>query len=246
MEPFFFSQPPLFGVYHESKDYSADNLVVICPPLFDEFRRSYRAMYEFAEACSQKGHHVMRFDYRGTGDAYGRLEDVGSLSEWVADLELAIEEGLSLSGAESVSLFGIRFGASIASMCHHPLIRKRHYWDIFETGQGYLDWLAQVDKAMLQEHKDAAAYSNVGFNLNNIEQFPLNASLKQDISQWKLDKSTVPQSCITTMRDSLSPDPKWPFVRLEYTYDWPVYENGLINPAPVFIKVLDDLAVQTG
>jgi alpha/beta superfamily hydrolase len=242
MEPFFFNEPALFGVYHESKDYSATNLVVICPPLFDEFRRSYRAMFELAEACSQKGHHVMRFDYRGTGDSYGKLEEVASLSEWVADLDIAIEEGLALSGAESVSLFGIRFGASIASMCRHPLVKKRLYWDIFNSGQAYLNWLDQVNTATLQEHKEAVAYINARLNFNSAEQFPLSTSLKQGIAQWQLDKTVVPQRCISTMRETQSPDSNWPFMQLEYVYEWPEYENGLINPAPVFTQVLDELA----
>lgn len=242
MEPFFFNNPALFGVYHESKDFSASNLLVICPPLFDEFRRSYRAMYELAEACSQKGHHVMRFDYRGTGDSYGELGEVESLSEWVEDLDLAIEEGLALSGASTVSLFGIRFGASIASMSRHAMVTQRLYWDLFESGQDYLAWLAQVNQAMLHEHKEAAAYTNVRFDIRQVEQFPVSDALRKDMASWRLDKSIVPQNCITTRREVQSPDASWPFMQLDYEYEWPEYESGLINPAPVFTQVLSDLS----
>ena len=64
-------------------------LTVICPPLFNEYMRTQLALRELAISLAERGQHVLRLDYRGTGDSFGDLGEV-AISDWVEDIALAI------------------------------------------------------------------------------------------------------------------------------------------------------------
>ncbi|MBI1398036.1 MAG: alpha/beta fold hydrolase [Betaproteobacteria bacterium] len=89
-------------------------LVVLCYPLAHEYERCHRAVRQLAVALARAGLHVVRFDYRGTGDSDGEPEDV-SLDALCEDANRAIAHGLRLSGASDVALFGVRAGATVAA-----------------------------------------------------------------------------------------------------------------------------------
>jgi len=241
MEAFYFSSPPLFGVYHAARSFDSATLVVICPPMMDEYRRSYRAFSDFAQACSQTGHHVMRFDYRGTGDSHSDLQDVKDVRVWVEDLDLAIEEGLALSGAEKVILVGARFGANIALLSAHPAVSKRICWDSLASGRAYLDWLANVDNFVLEEHREAAKYTNTAFKLDDCVQFAISESLKASIEALDETAFRSPDLLLTTLSKPAERLPGCAPVKVEFDYNWPEYEDGVISPAPVFTYILDKL-----
>lgn len=125
MFPQFFgpTDEPLYGVYHMpepgggsgggSGARSATG-VVLCQPVLHEGVDARRAVRALAERLARAGHHVLRFDYRGSGDSAGDGEtcDVG---QWRADVGTAIDELKASRGLEAVGLVGIRYGATLAA-----------------------------------------------------------------------------------------------------------------------------------
>jgi alpha/beta superfamily hydrolase len=115
IEPFFFGpcNQQLFAIYHPPIGGSSQVLTVICPPLFNEYMRTHPALRELAVALAGKGEHVLRFDYRGTGDSFGHLGEV-TVSDWLEDIALAVREGHEISGSSVVQVLGVRAGALLA------------------------------------------------------------------------------------------------------------------------------------
>ncbi len=105
---------PLFGMLHPAECGSL--AVVMCPPLAEEKKTSYRMFYEQAEAIAAKGISVLRFDYFGTGDSPGGFEE-NSLDTWSDDIRAASEFMLSETGAEKLCLIGLRLGGTLALTC---------------------------------------------------------------------------------------------------------------------------------
>ena len=123
MHPFFFgrSDQPVYGVYHPPGMPSRPLGFVFCAPLGQEYVRVHRALRQLADQLATNGAHVLRFDYRGTGDSYGELEDA-AVSAWLEDAANAVEELKALGSLNRVSVMGLRFGALIAS--HLAAARK--------------------------------------------------------------------------------------------------------------------------
>lgn len=82
-------------------------------PLGHEYSRNHRAFRILAEKLAYKGFTVLRFDFLGTGDSWGDLEDI-ALTDWVEDLHLAREALAAEIGDGPVCLIGRRLGASLA------------------------------------------------------------------------------------------------------------------------------------
>ena len=78
IEAFFFgpSNQQVFASYHPPVGGSGQVLTVICPPLFNEYMRTQLALRELAISLAERGQHVLRLDYRGTGDSFGDLDEV--------------------------------------------------------------------------------------------------------------------------------------------------------------------------
>ena len=57
-------------------------LTVICPPLFSDYMLTHLVLRELAMALAERGQHVLRFDYRGTGDSFGELGKV-TVADWL-------------------------------------------------------------------------------------------------------------------------------------------------------------------
>lgn len=113
---FFFgsAERQLFGVYHASHASVAERgAAVLCPPWGPEYIASHRVLRRLALMLSERGYHVLRFDYFGTGDSAGSRED-GDMETWYEDASAAVDELRDMSGISSVSVFGIRLGAAIA------------------------------------------------------------------------------------------------------------------------------------
>ncbi len=119
MNPFFFgqSQRPLFGIYHapkaDARERSQPSGVVICPPIGQEYMRTHRALRQLALQLNKAGLHALRFDYSGIGDSAGDNSEA-ALDAWLDDTRAAIDELKDTAGLRSVSLVGIRLGASVA------------------------------------------------------------------------------------------------------------------------------------
>jgi pimeloyl-ACP methyl ester carboxylesterase len=106
---------------------------------------------KLAISLAESGQHVLRFDYRGTGDSFGELEEV-TLSDWVEDIELAVRTGRELSGSSVVRLLGVRAGALLACRAVEASgdVQRLVLWDPVPDGVGYLESLRRAQMARLE------------------------------------------------------------------------------------------------
>jgi pimeloyl-ACP methyl ester carboxylesterase len=228
-EASFFSKQRLFGAYHPAHDITADRLLVICPPLFDEYRRCYRALTELAVGCAAQGTHVFRFDYFGTGESWGLLEEA-TVSTWLTDVHDAIEEGLALSGATQVYVCGVRFGATLAAQARHPAIVEYILWDLIESGVGFLDHLAEVDRALERSQREIAHWVNVIPEPVQYEMFHLSPALREGLRELRVDLSGLHSRA--RVHRIVSQEAR-AVEGVEYSghpYAWPVEHDGLFLP----------------
>ena len=236
IEPFFFKRNLLFGCYHPAADLDSRRLLIICPPFFDDYRRSYRALSDLANACAEQGVHVLRFDFFGTGESQGLL-DMATVDVWKEDIVAAIEEGVALSGADKVTLLGVRFGAVLAAQIIHTNVKQYIFWDPLASGASYLRWLDEVNDILRRQHWQLSRDVNIPFEDIAYENFRMSAVLKNEIAALAFDQSTidkVAESCVITT-DPLIYDTKV-YANCEFPglrYDWPAYHDGIISPKPV-------------
>lgn len=147
MEAFFFgpAASQLFGVYHPPQ-MTGDRYhgIVLCYPFGQEYMRSHRAFRQLAILLSKKGFHVLRFDYRGTGDSDGDMAGV-TAADWLQDIASAIQELRDMTGARQLSLVGLRLGGLLAGLAGASRrdLSQLVVWDPITTGKEYLQQIRQ-------------------------------------------------------------------------------------------------------
>ena len=244
IEPFFFGpcNQQVFAIYHPPIGGSGQVLTVICPPLFNEYMRTHPALRELAVALAGKGQHVLRFDYRGTGDSFGELGEV-AISDWVEDIALAVREGREISGSSVVRLLGVRAGALLACRSASALgdIHRLVLWDPVPDGAKYLQALRRVQVAMLERNeylsraeRRQAMHEYAGYRLSErmLEEF---RSL--DASAY----STVPKCKLRIVSTSSNTDFSVPGVPQDvapFRCDWDTLTDEVIMPRPVLERLI--------
>ena len=152
MEPFYFESngEQLFAVYHPAQDAFSQKAILICPPIYAEYFRTYRFLRNLANAWSLSGYHVMRFDYSGTGDSSGDWADAGP-TRWLGDIEAATAELKDISGCTQIDLAGARFGATLAllSACNSKATNRVVIWDPVINGREYVASLLRTHARLL-------------------------------------------------------------------------------------------------
>ncbi len=143
MNPFYFGSATrrLFGLYTPARAGNARmRAIVLCHPWGQEYLRAHRAMRQLASLLSDAGFHVLRFDYFGTGDSAGEMNDA-DFGGWSRDIEMAVEELKDTTGLKQVTLMGLRLGATLAA----GVAAKRRddidalvLWDPVVAGNDYL------------------------------------------------------------------------------------------------------------
>lgn len=150
MEPRLFgpSQRALFGAVHEPRQPQANRAaVLLCHAGVHEYMRTHWAMRRLADALADGGHVVMRFDYSGTGDSSGRLEDA-TIEQWVEDITVAHEELSDICGHSKISFVGLRLGALLAAMASSKKsVERLVLWDPVTDGDDYLSELRTLQAA---------------------------------------------------------------------------------------------------
>lgn len=236
IELLFFDQDRLFGCYHPAAGHESSKLLVICPPFFDDYRRSYRALSELSIACAEKGVHVLRFDFYGTGESQGVLEEA-TVARWIEDVCAAIDEGIALSGANEVTLMGVRFGALLAVQVVHEHIRQYLLWDPVVSGDAYLAWLDQVNNLLKQQHLHDAMAHNLEPEDINYVNFYLPDRLRAEIAALrfvqKIQGEGVKRVVVTTDPSACGSGISDDFEFAGFQYDWPAYHDGVITMKPV-------------
>ncbi len=120
-EPLFFGpgDRKLFGWFHAAANPDATATrfgVVLCNPFGYEAVCAHYTMRHLAESLAAAGMPCMRFDYDGTGNSSGKAEDPDRIASWCGSIGRAADTLKELSGAQSISLVGLRLGAMLAAM----------------------------------------------------------------------------------------------------------------------------------
>lgn len=115
MTPFFFGTggARLFGIHSPPLGSDRHFGLVMCYPFGDEYYAAYAAFRSLSDRVAARGLHVLRFDYPGTGDSAGEIEDFGA-DDWLDSVDQAIDELRELAQLDHVALAGLRLGAAMA------------------------------------------------------------------------------------------------------------------------------------
>jgi alpha/beta superfamily hydrolase len=257
MNPFFFghSAHPLYGVYHPPQVAKRGSVhaVLLCYPFGQEYMRAHRAYRQLASQLAKKGYHVMRFDYRGTGDSYGDLNDV-VFSDWLDDVEVAAEELKDMTSASEMSIVGLRLGALVAATAAQkiPDLSGLILWDPIISGSAYqqelVDEMPEQGSSLSNFVDESGDIHFNGFSLH--KDFLQNATsydlLKQFDGEVKLAQRVLqivshetPEFTDLASRPNIGDS-------FEYAYtpapgDWNFVDNwgGILLPQPVIQGIVD-------
>ena len=154
-EPIYFGAEgrPLFGFYHPPTEGPWRGVgVVLCPPIGTDRTRSDRAYRHLAERLAGAGFACLRFDLFGTGDSGGDESEPGLLRGWVDDVGHAIRELRARSGAETISLVGLRLGATVAMLhaAEGGPVDSLVLWSPYVSGAGFLSEVNKMHKVYLR------------------------------------------------------------------------------------------------
>jgi pimeloyl-ACP methyl ester carboxylesterase len=189
MNPFFFGtrQRRLFGVYspgRASASGAGTRAVLLCHPWGQEYLRAHRSIKQLATLLNQAGVHVMRFDYFGTGDSAGDMQDA-DLAGWQGDIETAIDELKDTTDAARVGLVGLRLGGTLAA---GVAARRRKdvdslvLWDPVVSGEAYL-------QELLHEAPARAAHKGGG---HEVMGFALGEPMAGELRALALPRQELP------------------------------------------------------
>jgi len=148
MNPLFIgtAERRLFGLYEPAaSSRGKPRAAVLCYPWGMEYIYAHRSMRQLASRLAAAGFHTLRFDYFGTGDSSGDMDQanlVGSNS----DVEAAIETLKDIAGTSKVVLIGLRVGANIAANVatrHKSEVEALILWDPIISGEHYVETLQE-------------------------------------------------------------------------------------------------------
>jgi pimeloyl-ACP methyl ester carboxylesterase len=244
MEAFFFgpSNRQVFATYHPASGGGGVVLTLICPPLFSDYMFTHLVLRELAMALAERGQHVLRLDYRGTGDSFGELAEV-TVSDWVEDIALAVREGREISGSSMVRLLGVRAGALLACAAARASsdVQRLVLWDPVPEGTGYLKSLRRVQMATLEQNyylsraeRREAMHEYAGYTLSArmVEEFHLlDASVYSSVPKSKLH-------VVSTSSKASFPVPGVPQDVAPFRCDWNAIAAELIMPRPVLERLI--------
>ncbi len=136
----FFGPPDrqLAGFYHPAAgDKTRSPAIVLCSPLGYELMSAHRTYRHLAMRLALAGFPTLRFDYRGTGNSTGTPRDPRRVRAWIDDIHAAVREVRSRSAVASVALFGLRFGASLATVAavEAPEVEALAMWAPIVSGR---------------------------------------------------------------------------------------------------------------
>jgi pimeloyl-ACP methyl ester carboxylesterase len=104
------------------------------------------AFRRLSAMLAREGFHVLRFDWTGTGDSWGQVEN-GTIDAWLEDVAMARQELQDNSGAKHVSVVGMRLGATLAQLActRNVTAAQLVLWEPVVKGRAYLAELQASD-----------------------------------------------------------------------------------------------------
>ena len=243
-EAFFFgpSDRQVFATYHPASGGSGQVLTVICPPLFSDYMRTHLALRELAISLAERGQHVLRFDYRGTGDSFGEIGEV-ALSDWIEDIALAVREGREISGSSVVRLLGVRAGALLAcrSLGASNGVQRLVLWDPVPDGASYVQVLRR-SQAELCERNLYLGYAERRAAMDECAGYTLSERMLEDLRLVDASVySSIPKGMLHVVSTSSLagfPVQGVPQEVASFACNWDTLANEVIVPRPVLERLI--------
>ncbi|GAB5516885.1 amino acid adenylation domain-containing protein [Rhodopirellula baltica] len=201
MEAFFLPSGAhdLFAVHYSppSRQTRRNRAVVLCHAYGHEYARSYRNLQQLAVHLAQQGFDVLRFDYAGTGNSHGNaleasphvmMKNIRDVSNWMRQQH----------ELDSVSLIGIRLGATLAACSAATGIDHRLLWDPVVCGETFLQNLDQLHAKTLS-NEVRFARPRESSSIDQAYGTRLNHVVRRQLSQLKLDLNESQDAPATTL-----------------------------------------------
>ena len=167
--------------------------MLICGPFGHEYIRAHRALRQLAVALSDRGHHVLRFDYFGCGDSDGDASaaDVG---RWLADITAAIDELKALAGVTRVCLVGVRLGATMAAQVAtvRQDVDALFLWDPVADGARFLADLEDLQRRWLRGRPGSHRYARAA-DIREVIGFEVTSRLRRSLEPLQLADTPSPR-----------------------------------------------------
>ena len=89
--------------------------IVVCAPLGYDALCAHRSLRHVAATAAAAGYAVLRFDYDGTGDSVGSVDDPARWAAWRESIRDAVTALRESATVERVVLLGVGLGATLAA-----------------------------------------------------------------------------------------------------------------------------------
>ena len=165
MTPYFFgdAKRPLYALYHAPHGSAVRNsAVLLCLSIAHEHAASRDMLSALAGELAANGHHVLSIDYSGTGESTGEIGR-GHFLRWLRDIDMAVAELSALSGAQELSVVGVRVGALLAATALATVrtpLRKLVLWDPVICGADFMAALERQHHHQLGRRRLSLASSD--------------------------------------------------------------------------------------
>jgi amino acid adenylation domain-containing protein len=134
---------------------NCQHAVVLCNAYGLENARAHRNLQQLAILLAQEGFDVLRFDYACTGNSSGE-DRAATLSQWRTDIESVVaylrdsRRNITQLTPRSISLVGIRLGATLIAQTNLAGIEHAVLWDPIYSGTEYLNLLDGLHRYQLE------------------------------------------------------------------------------------------------
>jgi pimeloyl-ACP methyl ester carboxylesterase len=200
------SSQPLFGVFDEPPIGNASRGgVVLCYPHGADYATAFRTFRILSTRLARAGFHVLRFDYLGTGDSSGEIDDA-SLPQWIDNVVTAVGEMRKSRELREVSLVGLRLGATLGALAaaESRQVDRLVLWEPVTDGREYVATqralhMAWVDEEMRDGREAVVAEDEMlGYRLPG--------RVRQDLENLNLwSRITVPAPHVYVLSQSPLP-----------------------------------------
>lgn len=199
--PFFFRNGAyqLFGILHRPAISVAQRRgFVFCHPCFEEKLWAHRVFVSLARELTERGYHVLRFDYMGHGDSDGEFVQ-STIRSRLSDLACAVALLRQEIGHDaSIGLLGLRLGATLAAVHAESdtKIDRLVLWDPITDGAPYMQEVllsnlatqSAVHKQIRFTRDDLVAQMRSGKAVN-IEGYELSYEFYEETSGLQIGES---------------------------------------------------------
>jgi pimeloyl-ACP methyl ester carboxylesterase len=207
IEGFFFSDNRLFGIYRPPAPESTprQHVVTICDAVLHEYFKTQFVARQLAKQLSEAGYDVLRFDYSGQGNSDGEI----SAKAWRDNVAAAVDEALSISGAETISLVGFRFGGLLACRYSGPhAVDRVALWDPILNGATFVEHLRRVHAGLLKAHRGMTARDRERALAEELVGYRMTNGFVDSLAREHIEGAAVTASSVWVVR-SESEDEGW-------------------------------------